>query len=1119
MKLLGLLLLCLCISITAETAAKKTPPAEKKDAAAEINKPRPDAKKITFETNEGTWMSVDISPDGKTLLFDLLGDIYTLPAEGGTAKALSTGPAYDSHPRYSPDGTRIAFTSDRSGMENLWIMNADGKNPRAITDQKDYAHRNATWTPDGQYLIARKVDTRMAGANLPTELWMFHIRGGSGIKLTSADTVQNPSGPVVSRDGRFIYFARRSARFSYNPNMSSGLWHIHRYDRVTGDVLPLTQGFGGAGRPAISPDGKTLTFVSRRDSRTVLIARNLNSGSEEILVNDVTRDEQEGFTSSDIWPNYAFTPDGKALVYYNHGKLEKIDLATKKIANIPFTVKVEQYLAPRVAWQEKLETGPVKARILRWPTQSPDGRRIVFDAFGRIWLQEIAEGKAAGSPKRLTPEDSSLPEREYSPSFSPDGKWVAYVTWSDRDGGHVWKAPVDQAAGKPQQLTRQPGHYANPTWSPKNDRLLVIQGSGLEFRGRQPEQESFFDIRWLSTEGGDTQFITTVELGDSLRFHPQAFWNQDATRIFYRDPVEQQKPTDPSKNDLVSIRLDGTDRKTHLRFPSLSDIVPSPDEKWVAFTSHDNVYVAAIPNLTMKEPPEVGLKEGSVPVWRLSEAAGGYVSWADRGKTITWGLANSFHRLALDSALQFAEALKVAPEGEKEGEKKDEKKPKVPKSQVITVDLSMPRPVPQGQLVLRGARVITMKSDEVLENADIVIQGNRISAVGPSGQTKIPDGAKVIDASGKTIIPGLIDTHAHMNYSAFELFPENKWEYVAKLAYGVTTTYDPSAPSLDVFAQAELIEAGLMVGPRSFSSGDVLYGGQNTDIFAEVTSLEDARNQVKRMKAYGARMIKVYQQARRDQRIWFAEACRELHMLLTAEGGGELETDLTMAMDGYTAFEHSLPVPIYNDVAQLLAKSGTYYTPTLLVSYGGPWGEPYFLQTRDVHEDSKVMRFHPHFGIDALARRRNLIPLDEYHFPNVARGVAKVFQAGGNVSLGAHGGSSLLVQGIDAQWELWAMAGEGQPEGMSALTPMQALRTATIGGADKLGFASDLGSIEAGKIADLVVLDANPLDDIHNTNKIQWVIKNGEVYDSSTMRQEWPRQKDPPKFFWQTAAE
>ena len=361
----------------------------------------------------------------------------------------------------------------------------------------------------------------------------------------------------------------------------------------------------------------------------------------------------------------------------------------------------------------------------------------------------------------------------------------------------------------------------------------------------------------------------------------------------------------------------------------------------------------------------------------------------------------------------------------------------------------------------------------------------------------VPAGARTFDASGKTIIPGLIDTHAHLHYSGFELFPETKWEYAANLAYGVTTVYDPSAPSLDVFAQAEMVEAGLMLGPRVYSSGDVLYGGQQADIFAEVNDQDDARRQVRRMKAYGARMIKVYQQPRREQRIWFAEACRELKMLLTAEGAGEMHTDLTMAIDGYTAFEHALPVELREDYVQLLAKSQTHYTPTLLVAYGGPWGELYYWQTANPHDDPKLNRFVPHRTLDPLARRHPWITPEEYHFPTVARGVAKVLNAGGNVSLGAHG----QLQGLGVHWELWAMAGEGETGTPGAMTPMQALRAATILAADKIGFAPDLGSIEPGKLADLVVLDANPLEDIKATAKAKWVMKNGELYDAATLEE------------------
>ena len=1108
----------LIVACTAAVAAQKkdakkaAQPEKPKDPAAAINTPRADGRRITFETSEATWASVDVSPDGRTLVLDILGDIYTVPIEGGDARAMSSGAAYDHHPRYSPDGRTIAFTSDEGGMENLWLMDADGKNRRAISDDKDAYIRSAAWTPDGNYLVAKKEDAKPAGIP-PVELWMYHRLGGKGIKLTSSDDWHHASGPVVSRDGRFIYFSARRVRFNYVPDMSRGLWHIVRFDRQTGETHPLTTGFGGAVRPALSPDGRTLMFLSRRDAGTVLLARDLETGAERVVMRGMDKDQQEGFAPMDVWPNYAFLPDGQHLIVPHHGALTKIAIATGEATPIAFRAKVEQTFAPQVAWQERLETGPVEARILRWASESPDGKWIAFDAFGRVWLQEITAGKTVGQPRRLTPTDAANPRREYAPSFSPDGRSIAYVTWTDAEGGHVWKAAVP--GGAPQRLTRTAGHYANPSWSPKGDRLAIVRGSGLEFRGQQPEEETFFEIRWLDANGGDTNLVTTVESANSsMRFHPQGFWSPDGTRIYFRKPVERPKPTDPLHNDLVSVRLDGTDRKTHLRLPAVDDISPSSDGQWVAFTSRDNVYVTALPTIQTKEPPEVGAKESSLPVWRLSDAAGAFVAWAEGGKTITWSLGNTFHRLPLAEAMKFVEDAKAAEKKKDEAEKKEAEKPLVPKSQEITIALSMPRYVPQGTFVLRGARVLTMKRDasgrdEIVESADIVVTGNRITAIGPSGTLRVPAGAREFDAKGKTVIPGFVDSHAHLHYSGFEVFPETKWEYIANLAYGVTTVYDPSAPSLDVFAQGEMVEAGLMTGPRVYSSGDVLYGGQQAPIFAEVNSLDDAKRQVKRMKAYGARMIKVYQQPRREQRIWFAEAAREQKMLLTAEGAGELHTDLTMALDGYTAFEHSLPVRLFNDVVQFLAKSGTYYTPTLIVSYGGPTAEHFYWQTRNPHDDEKLNRFTPHRSFDPLGRRRMFIPLEEYHFPIVAEGAARVAEAGGRVTVGAHG----QLQGLGFHWELWAQAGDGLPD-RKGMSPIDALRAATIVSAEKIGYGLDLGSAEVGKLADLVVLDADPLADIHNTSAIRWVIKNGELFDAARMRQEWPHRKELPPFFW-----
>ncbi len=1130
-----------CVAAGAPLAAQKKPApaaAPPKDAAAAINTPRPDARTVTFDTTEGTWMSVDVSPDGRTLVFDLLGDLYTVPIAGGPASALTHGPAFDYHPRFAPDGKTVAFTSDESGMENLWLVNADGTNRHALTTEKTASIRSAAWLPGGEFLVARRDDEKRAGIP-PVELWLFHRLGGSGIKVTSSDDLDNTTGPVASPDGRYLYFAARPARFSYDPNLSRGLWAIERLDRTTGEQVTLTNGIGGAARPAISPDGRTLVFVSRRDADTVLVARTLATGAERVLVRGLTRDDQEGFAAMDVWPNYAFTPDGRALVYSSHGGLHRLSLDPGAApADIPFTAKVAIALAPTVTWQEPVDQGAVQAHILRRAHESPDGRWIAFEAFGRCWLQRLEQGRPSGSPVRLTTDAG--PQREYTPAFSPDSRSVAYVTWADAEGGQVWKAPVpDVAGGAPaagEQLTRVAGHYINPTWSPQGDRLAIVKGTGLEFRGQQPEDENYFELGWLSAAGGDVSTVTTVEGTSGLRFHPEVHWSTDGTRLLYGRPTKVKSRKDDPKTDLVSVRLDGTDSKALLRLPPVDDLVPSPDGSWLLFSSRDEVYVTAIPPLQMDEAPEVDPDEGVVPVWRLTDAAGGYATWADGGRAITWTLGPTFFRTTLAEAMAFAEAerAKAARKAEDTKDTKDTKNTKdskehrqkntkdtkgkseqkddelkVPPSQSFPIVLTLPRAMPEGSFALTGARVITMNGDEILPSADIVVTANRIAAIGPSGSVSIPADATRFDATGKTVVPGLIDTHAHLHYSGFEVLPETKWEYATNLAYGVTTVYDPSAPSLDVFEQAEMVEAGRMLGPRVYSSGDVLYGGEQAPVYARVANQQDALRQVRRMKAYGARMIKVYQQPRRDERLWFARACRDEHMRLTAEGAGELHTDLTMVVDGFTAFEHALPYELHDDVVQLLAHAGTYYTPTLIVAYGGPDAEYDFYQTANPHDDAKLRQFVPHRMIDGLGLRHPWIAPDEYHFMEVARGAASVARAGGHVSLGAHG----QLQGLGAHWELWAMAGDGGRGG--AMTPHEALAAATREAAEKLGVLPDLGTVEKGKLADLVILDADPLADIHNTTKIAWVVKNGVLFDAATMAEQWPEQRPLPEMFWQ----
>jgi Tol biopolymer transport system component/imidazolonepropionase-like amidohydrolase len=1128
LRRITVLTLAAALAVTAPTnlAAKEKEAAKPVDPAADINAPQPGARRIAFTTEQGTWTSVDLSPDGATIVFDLVGDLYTLPIGGGKATRITSGPAWDSQPRFSPDGRTIAFTSDRGGTDNLWLADADGENARALTEEKDLYTRTADWTPDGEYLIARREDGKLAGIP-PVELYLFSRHGGSGVQLTSSDDTHNASGAVASADGRFIYFARRQRPFNYIPNLQDGLWQIARHDRRTGKVAQLTGGYGGAVRPAISPDGGKLAYVSRRDGATVLVVRDLASGAEKVVARDLGRDEMEGFATSDLYPGYSFTPDGEAIVLSDRGRIFRIDVATGARTAIPFRADVEQWAAPRVSWQDGVEKGDVRVRALQGVAETPARDAIVFQALGRIWRQPLADGRPSGAPVRLTPEREGLPTREYAPAISPDGAWVAYVSWSDRELGRVWK--VRTSGGEPVQLTPTAAHYANPAWSADGSRLAVLRGSGLELRGRQPEEEAAFELHLLPASGGATSYVATVGVGTGQRFHPHVTFVSDEAgeRLLYAEPVPGKKPTEETKTDLVSIRPDGSDRKVHVRLPVASEVAPSPDLRWVAFNSRDAVYVAAWPPFAKEEVVELSLSGGPLPVQRLSDPAGVNLRWAEGGKTLTWSLGDTFHRLPLARALDFIAAEKAeaaakakagAGEAKKDGKKAEkateEKEPdlKLPKSDSFRIALTAPRAGPAGSFVLKNANVVTMKGDEILTAADVVVSGNRIAAVGPSGSVAVPAGATELDATGKTVIPGLIDTHAHLHYSAFENYPETKWEYLANLAYGVTTTYDPSAPTIDVFAQAELVETGRMTGPRIYSSGMVLYGGQAQDFWAQVDDLEDARRQVKRMQAWGARMIKVYQQPRRAQRRWFAEAARQEGMLLTAEGGGELFNDLTMALDGYTAFEHSLPDELGDDFAKLLAGTKTHYTPTLLVSYGGPWGELYFWQTANPHDDPKLNRFTPHFVVDNWGRRHPWVTPSDYHFPIVAEGVAKVFHEGGNVSLGAHG----QMQGIGPHWELWAMAGENARSASSPrLTPHQALRAATERAADKLGLLPDLGTVEAGKLADLVVLDADPLADIHNSTKIRWVVKNGELFEGETMKRILPSVVEPPHQYWQ----
>jgi hypothetical protein len=366
-----------------------------------------------------------------------------------------------------------------------------------------------------------------------------------------------------------------------------------------------------------------------------------------------------------------------------------------------------------------------------------------------------------------------------------------------------------------------------------------------------------------------------------------------------------------------------------------------------------------------------------------------------------------------------------------------------------------------------------------------------------------PADADVIDVSGMTIVPGFVDTHAHWMEIRRGILDLDNWSFLANLAYGVTAGLDVQAFTNDAFAYKDLTDAGEILGLRAYATGPGVFSDN------KFQSKEHVRGVLTKYREhYRTRNIKAYMSGNRKQRQWIAQVSNELQIIPTTEGGLDLKMDLTHAIDGLGGTEHSLPiVPLYKDVVELVAQSGMGYTPTLLVSYGGPWAEEYFYTTTEVHDDIKLNRFTPHDVIDAKTKRRQWFRKDEHVFTRIAEQAKKIIHAGGRVGVGSHG----QLQGLGYHWELWALASGG-------LTPHEALRAATIHGAEIIGRNQELGSIEEGKFADLVILDANPLDGIENSNTIKYVMKNGELFEGDTLNQIWPVRKPlPPLWFWDDA--
>ncbi len=1021
---------------------------------------------IEFETDEGTWIACDVSPDGKRILFDLLGDIYIMPMSGGSATLLSGGPAYDVQPRFSPDGKRISFTSDRDGCDNIWIMDTDGKNPKQITHEKERQTNNAVWSPDGEYIVARKHyrNTRSLGSG---EMWMYHTGGGDGLQLTKRRNWEQDAGePCLSRDGRYLYYSEDvsgGGGFQYNKDPYGVIYVVQRLDLQTGKTEQYINGAGGSARPQVSPDGKTIAFVRRVRLKTVLYLYDVESGKETPIYDDLNRDAQETWSIFGVHPGFSWTPDGKNIVISAKGHLWKIAVQTKAAAQIPFNAHVKQTVTDAVRFPQDVAPEKFEVKALRWVTVAPNQKSVIYNALGKLWVKLMPDG----TPRRLTSDEKNF---EIYPAFSMDGKWIVYATWNDNEEGALRKIPAE--GGTSVKLTSAMGHYVEPSFSPDGKKIVFHRIGGDGLRGRTYGKDQ--GIYWISSEGGKATLIT--EEGSNPTF------TKVGDRIFLASG-------EGDKSALVSVGLSGEKRRIHLLSDNAQQIVPSPDEKWVALVERYNAYIAVFPHTG--QPVTIGPNTSDYPMKRITRDAGTYLHWSPDSKTVHWSLGPELYSRDLTNTFKFVQGARDSVQEK-------------PDTSGVNVSFFAQTDDPAGTIALTGATVITMKGDEVVKNATIVVQRNRITSIGPSEKVTIPSDARKIDVSGKFIMPGMIDVHAHIGPGSDNITPQSHWGYYVNLAFGVTTAHDPSSNTEEVFANSELLKAGLMTGPRLYSTGTILYGAEGS-FKAVINSFDDAMSNLRRLKAVGAFSVKSYNQPRRDQRQQIIEAARNLHMMVVPEGGSTFFWNMGMILDGHTGIEHSIPVsPLYKDATTLLAKSKTGYTPTLIVSYGGLWGENYWYMSTRVWEDDRLLKFTPREIVDSRSRRRLMAEEDDFNYIDNAKAVKTTLDAGAKVQLGAHG----QLQGLGAHWELWMFVQGG-------MTPLEAIRCATLYGAQYIGLDHDVGSIESGKLADLIVMDKNPLDNIRNSESIRYVMKNGRLYDGSTMDEIGNHNVKRGKFYWE----
>ena len=1008
---------------------------------------------IEFETSEVTTPDVAVSPDGEWLIFTMLGHLFRLPVEGGDAEQLTFGPYYDTDPVFSPDGARVAFVSDRDGSEgNVFVVDLSTGAITQVT-QEPWAAR-PTWTPDGRGIVYLRMVREVLGLtplprhSLPdlvsAQVRRVALSGGAPETLTDEPRVIGSVFHLV--DGRVGWAVIELDIDEETIHASTRIEIMNADGAVT--HLAVLAGYAAPVIPSATGDG----FYYRRFEPVLpwftrptdddLGFLSLQDGAEQRLM---TLSPHRGWS-----PRFAVAADGTNLYLGSRGRIWKLALTSGIREPVAFSATVRHDLKDPVTPQKVafLAGDSVKPLSILEPRMSPDGSTLVFGAAGHLWRQSLEGGEA----QRLF-EGSAL---ERAPAFSPDGRQLAFVR---TERGQEEVRILDFDSGVVRTVTSGLGYqtygfFWGLGWGPDGKRLIYVERarSGnriVEFDVRSAVTKKLVDVRWGSFSrphfSGD---------GQSIFFSDGARGVVDeGTSTFYRLSLEEEN-AEPVPVSTLELSLAGLPKRWD---PRVVRVLVSPDGQWLVFRSSTAIYITRFPQ---------GASVREEDIQQLSRAWSGV-----RG-------GDTFTFTPDSSAVIYAVGGRVWRHPLGGGE---------PEEIPIRLRLKGPTPAP---LLLRRVRVLDFPSGGFGSETSVFIEGGRIRAIGPEAERSIPPETLTIDAGGRFAIPGLFDMHQHASWMIGDTHGDS-WDrnrgfdpIQVFIAYGLTSVRELGGRLAFVNALVDRTQTTSDPLPRWFSSGDIFDGQEPfTGSPIRIRDEVEARDYVRLWKEWGAHLIKVYPSLSWPLQRAVAEEARLQGLPVVGHGSNGVEEMVKSVTLGYTSVEHKLPDRPYDDLLQLLAASGTRWEPTLMTRTDLLADEPERLN------DAKLRSFYPQVaGQDYLrssflgmadGRERNLVWL---------AGVRDAHQRGVTLLAGTD-----RLPGAALHWELELLTRAGIP-------PLEVLRIATQQAAEAVGAADDLGTLEPGKFADIVLLDANPLEDIKNTQAIWRVLKGGWVFDPEELQ-------------------